>query len=183
MRLPKDGQPFLVERRSGRGVTFAFTVPLGADFSDFPLRPAFLLSLQRVIDTARTLGGVARSPVGTPWLLPGGGEVIAERLSAAGAAESLTMEGRGEQRRLVPERLGLYRLTIDGITTYRVAAPDERELLARPRAISEDVNDLRLGGMSASVDVSRHVALFLLVLLAAELAVRAVARRRETQGG
>ncbi|MBW2522822.1 MAG: VWA domain-containing protein, partial [Deltaproteobacteria bacterium] len=173
-----DGQPFWVERRIGRGVTFALTVPLGAKHSDFPLRPAFLLLLQRVVDTARTLGGVARSSVGTTWVLPAAEQVVAERQSPSGSAEPVEVTPRAEQWQLVPDQLGLYRLTVDGTATFRVAAVEERELLARPRSLGEGADDPQLGSTTASVDISRHVALVLLLLLAAELALRSIPRRR-----
>lgn len=172
-----DGQAFLLERRSGRGMIFALTVPLGADQSDFVLRPAFLVLLQRLVDTALTLGGVSRSPVGTSWVLPSDGSVKVERLTPGGQPQAVAISGQGARRRLVPELLGRYRLVLDGVTTYRVAAVEEREVLVRQRPLAPGADDERLGGVTAHVDVSRHVALVLLLLLAAELAVRVATGR------
>jgi hypothetical protein len=174
-----DGQPFLVEHRAGRGVTFACTLPLSSDWSDFALRPAFLLLLQHLVDTARTLGGVARSPVGTSWALSGFESVKVQRWPRAGAGvpEELDPQGEGAERRFTPELLGLYELVLDSSPTYRVAAVQESEIVVRPRGLGSEANAPGLGTTTTSVDISRHVALALLVLLLAELLLRVLSQR------
>ncbi len=43
--------------------------------------------------------------------------------------------GPGGARRVVPARICLYELLLDGSKSYRVAEVDERELTAVPRAL------------------------------------------------
>jgi hypothetical protein len=77
----------------------------------------------------------------------------------------------------VPALVGSYRLAVDGKTEMRVAAPDVRELDLRPRAAASSTAGEGLGQRRAQVDVSGHVALVLLALVAAELALRVWSRR------
>jgi hypothetical protein len=77
----------------------------------------------------------------------------------------------------VPALIGAYHLSVDGKSELRVAAPDVRELDLRPRAAAASTAGEGLGKRRAYVDVSGHVALALLALLAAELALRVWSRK------
>jgi hypothetical protein len=176
----KDGEPFLLEHRMGRGVAYSLTLPFATTESDLVLRPGFLAFLVRLTETARSLGGVARTPVGTSWQLDGFRDV---EVAFVGDNDELSpldlergLEGRG--RRTVPELAGLYQLKLDGNTAYRVASVDETEVDLRPRPVEEASGDTEMGGVSASVDVSAYVAVLLLALLLGELLLRLRAPRR-----
>ncbi len=173
-----DGQPFILQRRIGRGVVFAITVPFSTELSDFALRPAFLVLLKRVVDTARSRGGVARSPVGSTWTFDGFRSVSVSRLLPDGGSEPVAVQGETERNRSVVDRLGLYALTLDGEKTHRVAAMAEREVDLRPRQVRTDPQQESLGGVGMTMDLSPYVALGLLVLLLAELLLRAHFQRR-----
>ncbi|HHH31016.1 MAG TPA: VWA domain-containing protein, partial [Polyangiaceae bacterium] len=76
----KDGASFLLEKRMGRGLVIISTLPFDTEVSDFALRPGFLHLMKRAADTARTLGGVARTTVGATWSLDGYEDVAVSRI-------------------------------------------------------------------------------------------------------
>jgi hypothetical protein len=170
-----DGAPFLLERKLGRGVALSITLPFSSQESDFALRPAFFSLLSHAVGVARAIGGVARSNVGSSWSVSGFREASARRLARDDKGEPVEIDTSGG-RRIVPARLGLYELLLDGTKSYRVAAIDERELAAATRELPNAADDDKLGGLAAQVDVSPQVALLLLALLAGELGIRFVAR-------
>ncbi len=176
----QDGAPLLLERRIGRGVAYSLTLPFSTDQSDLALRPGFLALLLRLVDTARSLGGVARTTVGTPWPLDGFQQVEVAQLTRQDQRIPLSIEQAPGQssRRVIPDLCGLYELTLDGTTVYRVAAVAESEVDLRPRPAPDSGATGELGGMTAEVDVSPYVAIGLLALLLAELILRALAPRR-----
>src|SRR4029077_5802430 len=73
---------------------------------------------------------------------------------------------------LTPSLLGTYRVAVDGQVETRVAAPDERELDLRPRAVTTGPPEAALGERRGGVDVSGEVAMALLALTALEMALR-----------
>jgi hypothetical protein len=175
-----DGAPFLLERRVGRGLVMALTLPFDTRESDLALRPGFLELLTRLTETARTLGGVARTTAGTAWTLEGFDEVEVKWRAEGDRYVDLRTEAAptGRTTRAVPELAGLYLLRLDGNETTRVAAVDEREVDMRPRKSDDDHAADALGGAEASIDVSAHVAVVLLALMLFELLVRLIGGRR-----
>jgi hypothetical protein len=173
----KDKAPFLLEQRMGRGVAYSLTLPFSTSESDLALRPGFLAMLVRMVETARSLGGVARTSVGSAWQLDGFRDVEAAYVAPNDELVKLDMERDGHGKRLVPELAGLYELKLDGNTAHRVASVDEAEVDLRPRPVDDSGAATDLGGVSASVDVSPYVAVVLLALLLSELALRLRARR------
>ncbi len=174
-----DGAPFVLERRLGRGVVYALTLPLSTLQSDFSLRPGFLALLGQLTKTARALGGVARTTIGPTWRLDGFREVSVVKL-APEESQSLPLEvraGPGQARRAVVDTIGSYQLKLDDNTSVRVAAVDETELHMVTRPIAGEQGAGELGGSSAKVDVSAEIALFLLALLFVELLLRALGPR------
>ncbi|MCA9624186.1 MAG: VWA domain-containing protein, partial [Myxococcales bacterium] len=171
-----DGASFLLENRMGRGVVYVSTLPFDTELSDLALRPGFLHLLRRLVDTARTLGGVARTPVGAAWSVEGYDEVSVQYLPQKGAPEPVRLPD-GPQRRVEVGRAGLYELVLDGNRTTRVASVAEEEVDLTPRPVVAAAGEEALGGVTASVDVSAHVAVFLLLLLFVELGLRAFAPR------
>ncbi len=179
----KDGAPLLLERRLGRGVAYSLTLPFSTDQSDLALRPGFLALLLRMADTARSLGGVARTVVGMPWSLEGFERVEVARLTRQdeGIPLTVTQAPDGTTQQVTVELAGLYELTLDGTTVHRVATVDEAEVDLRPRAAPDAEGGSELGGMSAEVNVSAYVAIGLIALLFGELLLRALAPRRRSR--
>jgi hypothetical protein len=176
----KDGASFLLEKRMGRGLVWVSTLPFDTELSDFALRPGFLDLMKRAADTARTLGGVARTTVGTTWPLDGYEDVEVARIAEGDRLEPVEIEGTpgGRDQHVVVERAGWYELKLDGNLTTRVASISESEVDLRPRPTTENEAADALGGVTASVDVSAYVAIALLALMLAELALRALSPSR-----
>lgn len=176
----KDGASFLLEKRIGRGLVYVSTLPFDAELSDFALRPGFLHLMKRVADTARTLGGVARTNVGATWSLDGYDDVEVARIDEGDRSEPVAVAGRpgGRDRQVVVERAGWYELKLDGNLTTRVASVPAAEVDLRPRPAAEAEAAGALGGVTASVDISAYVAIALLALLVAELGLRALSPAR-----
>ncbi|WP_437734740.1 VWA domain-containing protein [Sorangium sp. So ce1335] len=180
----KDGAPFLVRRPLGRGVVLFMTLPLSTEESDVALRPAFLSLLDGFVGAARARGGARRLAAGETWTFDGYKDVKVERVrvdSSQGSAarEPLPVAEVERRLRVSPPIAGLYELTLDGERSTRVVSVPEREIDLRPRRVAESARAAELGGMSASIDASPYVALLLLLLLAAELLLRAIGARRE----
>ena len=90
----------------------------------------------------------------------------------------VTESPTGRDRQVVVERAGWYELKLDGNLTTRVASISETEVDLRPRPAAADDEAAALGGVTASVDVSAYVAIALLLLLLAELGLRAASPTR-----
>ncbi|XYH98961.1 VWA domain-containing protein [Sorangium sp. So ce1128] len=179
----KDGAPFLVRRTLGRGVVLFMTLPLSTEESDVALRPAFLSLLDGFVGAARARGGARRLAAGELWTFDGYRDVKVERVRVdAGqdpaGREALPVAEVERRLRVSPPLAGLYELTLDGERSTRVVSVPEREIDLRPRRVAESARAAELGGMSASIDASPYVALVLLLLLAAELLLRALGARR-----
>ncbi|MCC6553347.1 MAG: VWA domain-containing protein [Polyangiaceae bacterium] len=178
----KDGAPFLVRRPLGRGAVLFVTLPLSTEESDLVLRPAFLALLDRFVATARARGGARRIDAGETWTFDGYREAAVHRVSytGEGAPEPVAVTESDRRFRASPALAGLYELTLDGERATRAVSVPEREIDLRPRRVHESARAAELGGMSASIDASPYVALALLLLLAAELALRTTLGKRET---
>jgi hypothetical protein len=164
----------------GRGAVLALTLPLSTDESDLALRPAFLTLLDRFVAIARARGGARRIDAGEAWTFDGYREVKVERVSYRGAGERDGVPVAEVERRLraTPGLAGLYELVLDGERSVRAVSVPEREIDLRPRRVLESARAAELGGMSAAMDVSPYVALVLLLLTAAELALRVGLRKQ-----
>lgn len=169
-----DGAPLVARRTLGRGEVWVVTLPFSVDTSDLALRPAFLALLDGWVRAARERAAPKRSDVGTTWPFPG-----ASTVEAQGPAGPLVAT-RGEDgvARLVPPRVGAYRISIDGKTEVRVAAPVAREIDLRPRTAAPSAAGEGVGEERAKVDASGEVALLLLAVVACEMALRAWSRRK-----
>jgi hypothetical protein len=169
----QDGAPFLVEHRMGRGVAYSLTLPFSTAESDFVLRPGFLALLLRLTETARSLGGVSRSDVGSRWQLDGFSEISVAHALRDDRLEPVELEELPNGvKRAVVELAGLYRLELDGNVAFRAASVVETEVDLRPRDVKSEMSTSDLGGVDATVDVSPYVALLLIALLLAELGLR-----------
>jgi hypothetical protein len=165
-----DGAPLVFQRPSGRGMLTVATLPGSAEMSDFPLRPAFLEVLSRVVEAGRARQVGHRSVVGEGWVFRAG--VPSGLTGPAGPVprwESRDPSVRG----FSPEQAGLYTLSYPDTTReLRVVEVDEREVDLTPRPVIEAASAETLGSQKARVDVSPYVALVLLVAVMAEAALR-----------
>jgi hypothetical protein len=169
----KDGAPWLVERTHGRGYVFVLTVPTSPDFSDFPLRPAFLMLLDRFVDATRTRNGAYRITVGDAWSFEG-----AKALDMTGPdRQKLRATDEPTRKIVVPDRIGVYDITLDGEKLTRIVAASEKEVDGRARQVNAQTRSETLGDTRAKIDVSPYIAMALLALFVAELALRVQARR------
>ena len=172
-----DAQPFLVEQTVGRGVALSLALPTSPDESDLALRPGFLALLEHLIDQASRRVGPQRSVAGTPWTFPASSRVEVEGPEGPLKTEA-TSAGTEAQRAVVPDRVGRYRVSVDGNGERRIVTLDAGEVTTAPK--EPDKADARVvtGGVDERVDVSSEVALSLLALLALELVIRAASRFR-----
>jgi hypothetical protein len=169
----KDDAPWLIERPIGRGMAYVLTLPTSPDASDLALRPAFLVLLERFVDAARARNGAHRTTVGDAWKFEG-----AQSLKAVGPDKSeLHVADEPGGKVLVPDRIGVYEIVLDGDKQVRVAAAAEREVDMRPRPAAQQTKSTTLGDVRSRVDLSPYLAVALLALLVAELALRIWARR------
>lgn len=170
-----DGPPLVARRTMGRGDAWIVTLPVSLDASDLALRPAFLAILGAWEREAIEHKSAKRGDVGSAWTFPG-----ARAVEAQGPSGPIAVARDDRGARVVPPVLGLYRISVDGQVEARVAWPAARELDLRPRAVAPMASGQELGERRASVDVSGHVALALLGLVAFEMALRMWLRRRMT---
>lgn len=169
----KDGAPWLIERPLGRGFVFVLTVPTSPDESDLALRPAFLMLLDRFVDATRTRNGAYRITVGEAWAFEG-----AKSLEVSGPDKTkLRVAEEPGRKVVVPDRIGVYEITLDRDKMTRVVAASEREVDERPRRVGQNTRASSLGDTRAKVDLSPYLAMCLLGLLVGELAFRVRARR------
>ncbi|AKU94121.1 hypothetical protein AKJ09_00785 [Labilithrix luteola] len=170
-----DGAPLVARHSRGRGEIWISTLPFSVDVSDFALRPGFLALLDAFVTQARERAAPRRSDVGLPWNFTG-----ARQVEVAGPSGQLPNVTEGGALRVIPEVLGAYTVTLDGVKELRVAAPIAAETDLRPRNVTASATSSSLGGGEAVVDVSWIIALALLALVAIETVLRAATRASET---
>jgi hypothetical protein len=168
-----NGAPLVARRPIGRGEAWIVTLPFAVDASDLPLRPAFLTILDQWVRAARERAAPLRTDVGASWKFSG-----AHQVAIAGPAGAIATIRSDDGIHAAPPLVGTYRITVDGQTETRVAAPDPRELDLRPRRVAPEANAASVGQRQAAIDVSAPVALILLALLALELTLRSLSRAR-----
>lgn len=169
-----DGAPLLLRRRIGRGSVLVTTLPFDLDTSDFPLRPAFLVLLDRFVEHARARGGSRVVEAGDAFVLHGYDKVEA---SLQGVGEEQGRDLQVVQKegtvRVAAPRIGRYALSLDGVRDVRFAVAPEKEIDLRARSVAQRAADPSLGGHTRELDASPYVAFALLALLVLEVAVRA----------
>ncbi len=171
----KDGPPLFARRSLGRGDAWLSTLPFAVDASDLTLRPGFLAFLDAWVGEARLRASPRRTDVGQPWLFAG---ARAGDLKVDGPLGAVAVAGEAGVARVVPTRLGAYRIVEAGKSQLRVAAPVAREIDLRPRTAVAATGGDGLGDRHASVDVSWAIALLLLALMTGEIGLRLRARTR-----
>lgn len=174
-----DGPPLLFRRPLGRGAVLVTTLPLSTDESDLALRPAFVSLLDRLIDATRARGGARRIDAGEAWVFDGFSLITVHRAATTNEpALAIPLVDERGRVRATPGLAGTYDLMLDGDSATRVVAIPEREIDLRPRRLLPEAHAASLGGLAESIDVSPHVALSLLGLLAIELLLRTIGQRR-----
>ena len=171
-----DGQPLLFTRAVGRGTAFVATLPGSLDASDFPLRPAFLELLTRVIDAGRARATGRRGVVGSTWTFP---DAAPSRVLGPGGP--VAVRDHGGVKTSTPELAGAYAVEFRDAVEVRVAEIEEREVDLRPRAAAKEATSEALGSQKARIDGSPYVAFVLLFALLAESALRVWTRLRERE--
>lgn len=167
-----DGAPLIFTRPESLGSATVITLPAATDISDLPLRPAFLELLAHALDAGRARQIGKRSTVGQPWAFR---ESAPDEVQ--GPTGPIALRDLGGSRAIVPERAGLYALRFGQQTETRVVEIDEREVDTRPRPTAAPGPEGSLGSQKATLDASPYVAFVLLLAIAAEAALRLLARR------
>jgi hypothetical protein len=171
-----DGEPLLIERPAGRGLILVSALPTSLDESDFALRPAFLALLDSLVHEAGIRNGAAATRCGTPWELPAGTRV-------EGPEGPVEPELKGGRLVVEPALAGRYRLQSSGQTHVRNAVIDPEENLRQPRKTPAGRAKTAAVTTSQEVDVSREVAVVVLLLSLAELILRVLIRARNAGSG
>jgi hypothetical protein len=167
----KDQVPFWLERPKGRGLLFVFGLPTQVALSDWALRPGFLTVLDHILenDTRRGLSRVVT--VGQKWQFPrkGSVRVLGPTGPLAPLADTLADE-LGEQS-FVPNRVGRYRVEQDNHTEERIALYPTDETLTPPQPWPVTAGT-KPNQVTGQLDISRHLVVGLLALMAIELLLR-----------
>ncbi len=169
-----DGEPWLVERRVGRGLALSAGLPLSVSVSDFALRPGFLGILESVVQEAMARRGGRERVVGQAWEVPSGADVEGPNGKIA-----VQRAPDREQSFVEPPLRGRYRVLAPPAkeAEERFAVLDPAEIVRQPRPTPEATRAATDLSAVTQVDVSREIAFVVLFLGALELVVRALRRR------
>ena len=149
-----DGSAAMVERSEGSGHVIVLGTPLDARAGDFPLQPAYLPFVRRLVlyATGRAATPLARS-TGESWLLP----ALAREPVVSTPDGSIVRPSRDRRAASVPLReAGVYTLH-DGETR----GPPVAQLAVNSPAVESDLTPLSSGDLLAGVrrgDASAMVA-------------------------
>jgi hypothetical protein len=139
-----DGSPAMVERTEGTGRVIVLGTPLDARAGDFPLQPAYVPFVRRLVlyATGRAATPLARA-TGESWLLPG----AAREPVVSTPDGSIVRPGRDARAASVPLRAaGLYTL-YDGQTRSAPVA----QLAVNTPATESDLTPMPAGDLLAGV--------------------------------
>jgi hypothetical protein len=169
--LWQDQKPWMVERRTGRGVVYSVSLPTSVEQSDLSLRPGFLALLEFWLEQASRRSGPRRSTAGAEWTLSG------SNIGVSGPEGPLNLRELPSGEKLAtPAVRGLYRVTYDKTVQTRVVAIEPGEVLLAPRAVPAQAVRAALASR-ARVDASSETAFLLVALLGLELLVRVIRSR------
>lgn len=162
-----DGQPAVVARGVGRGEVVAFAAPADKEWSDLPLRPAFLMLVRRAVQHA-ALGSRPRLNLVVH-------EPIVQAVPARDAGQTfIVRDPRGGERRLTPIAVGggasveatatafagFYEIGRDGSTFRFAANPPAAESDLAPiarEAVAERLPGLHPVWIGADADVAAGI--------------------------
>jgi hypothetical protein len=167
-----DGEPWLLEANSGRGLLLTAGLPTSVEQSDFALRPGFLALLTHVTEQALRRRGPRRSVAGTRWVFPASSaiEVVGPKGKVA-VVDAALANGTGDKL-VIPDLAGRYFLRVDGDPQLRLATIEAEEVLLLPQRLDEATRKKLEGTREARIDASPQLALVLLGLVAVEIVLR-----------
>lgn len=177
-----DGVPLILERAIDSGVVLTVGLPASVEISDLPLRPLFLGLLEHALSLARVRRGPSQSLVGVAWSFPADARVeIRDPRGVLREARGLGLQapsGSADAAQLsfAPDLSGRYRVEVDSRPQNRIVTLDPQEVVAAPVPPPAEERG-ETSSVQSQVDISREVALTLLLLLTLELAVRLLAPR------
>lgn len=184
----KDGVPFLLRRAVGAGLVLTAGLPAAIEHSDLALRPGFLALLDQLLGEAEQRRGPGVTWVGERWTfapakpvsITGPGGPVDVAIEGCGGQAGDTTDCSPGQQVATPVLAGKYIITSEGVAQTRIARLDEREITDPPGSAVAAQATAGSGGAAGSIDASPELALALLLLFAAELALRvgSEARRR-----
>jgi hypothetical protein len=164
-----DGAPLVIERELGRGLATTVTLPSSITVSDLALRPGFVALLDHWLEAASRRRGIAQSVAGTSWTFG------TERAAVVGPDGPLRIVESPDRGRIAtPAVRGAYRVTTDRGEERRTVTVDPQEITAEPVPPPPGAQAALEASAGQLSDASPEVAIFLLVLLGLELALRAV---------
>lgn len=156
-----DEKPLVFETALELGLSIVALLPSSVDVSDFALRPAFLALLDHVASEARLRRGVGATSVGEAWTVP-----VDAIVTGPFGRVSL------DSQRVIPDAAGRYVIESGAQQLVRHALRDADETTVQPTKWAAPVGKDSGAKARQRVDVSREVALALLLLTAAEIAIR-----------
>jgi hypothetical protein len=121
-------RPLLIRRGIGRGAVWTSTLPFDLGASDLPVRPAFLVLLERFVAAAGARGGARSIEVGQSFVLSGVDRVEAKYLAGSDTNPSIEIARAGSEVRVPTSLAGEYQLDVDGKAERR-SSPQESSTL------------------------------------------------------
>lgn len=177
-----DGVPLILERTVDSGVVLTVGLPASVEVSDLPLRPLFLTLLEHALSLARVRRGPSQSLVGVAWSFPADAQVEIRdprgilRAPPGSGLPVTAAATDAAQLSFAPDLSGRYRVEVDGRPQNRIVTLDPQEVLEMPVPPPAEEQSAT-SSVQSQVDISREVALTLLLLLTLELAVRLLGPR------
>jgi Mg-chelatase subunit ChlD len=181
-----DGAPLVASRQLGDGLLVVSALPSSVELSDFALRPAYLELLDYLVTQARSRLGSAASTVGQRWRISRG-SVVRDHEGHALPALNLAIDLRelaanssqtSTTWTVEPDRAGAYTITSAGRSSVRFALLDPQEHIAQPRPDLLSSHAQSRTNSSSKVEISREMALVVLVLSVLELMFRLFLREK-----
>jgi len=170
-----DGLRFLGHKSVGKGVAYVLSLPLRVEESELPLRPGFLMLLDRFADESQGHLVPERIAVGKFWSFP---RTEAAVVTGPDGALPAPLGAEGSMFRAYPPTVGRYHVVAGAKKDERAAQLAPGELDFRPRAVATQGGPGPSGEGQGKLDVSWAFALGLLFLMTVELALRMLARLR-----
>jgi hypothetical protein len=181
-----DTEPWAVELELGMGLVMSVSLPSSPAESDLALRPGLLALLDRALTEASHRSGSRSSVVGTPWVFRADSEVSIQ--GPRGKVEPIsggehTGAPSGPLLIATSDLQGRYRVRVDGEEHERIVWIDPDEVTRTSELAKSDPLALTTGNSPVDADISPETALFVLLLFAGEIGLRAFGRWRARRPG
>jgi Mg-chelatase subunit ChlD len=165
----------LAPKSVGKGVAYVLSLPLRVEESELPLRPGFLMLLDRFAEESQAHLVPERITVGAFWSFPRSEAAVVTGPSGPVPAPLGT---EGTLFRAYPPTAGRYHVVAGARKDERAAQISPAELDFRPRAVATQGGPGPASAAQGKLDVSWAFALGLLALMTVELVLRMLARQR-----